>query len=33
MKLFERGKIGGLSLKNRIIMAALNFSLAVPWGE
>ena len=30
MKLFESGKIGNMSLKNRIIMDALNIGLATP---
>jgi len=30
MKLFEKGKIGSLSLKNRIVMDAMNIQLAAP---
>lgn len=33
MKLFERGMIGKLTLKNRIIMPAINIQLALPFEE
>lgn len=33
MKLFERGKIGSLSLKNRIVMDSINIQLATPGEE
>jgi 2-enoate reductase len=33
MKLFERGMIGKLSLKNRIVMPAINIQLALPFED
>jgi 2-enoate reductase len=33
MKLFESGKIGSLSLKNRIVMDSINIQLATPFEE
>ena len=30
MKLFERGKIGALSIKNRLVMDAMNLQLLTP---